>query len=334
MINKNQKFKKYYKLLILSGIFWGFSPILYKKSLIIAGVIGLLLVRYFVGALLIYIAEHKKFTRINRKSIGLVATFIIIDGVLPIMAYVYGVSKTSALHASIITLCFPFLVYFFTGLFLKEKVHKNVIIGSLIASTGLLIIIFSSNSGNNQSSLVGDLLLFASQTFSAFGLVIAKKIMNKNRKIGPEQLVFLEYAGSFLVFLIATIGLNLNLNYNFDSAGAGLLVIATVLLGGAIPLLLYYRAAQNLPLERVADVNYIAPAVGMVAAIVFLGDSISLVFCIGATLLVSGLLYSNDKLKGYLVLVNKIVEVEKDIIDLAEIEKKRAYEFVKISNKD
>jgi drug/metabolite transporter (DMT)-like permease len=334
MININKKFSSNYKLLILAGTFWGFSPILYKKSILIAGIIGLLLVRYFVGALLIYLAEHKKFTKIKRKSVALVLAFILFDGIIPIIAFTYGLSITSALHASVISLSFPFLVYFFTSIFLQEKIHRSVIIGSSVASFGLLLIIFTSSNGNNTSNLVGDLLLFLSQVFSAFGLVIAKKLMDKNKKIGPEQLVFLEYAGSFVVFAIAAMVLSININYNFNSLGSGLLVIATVLLGGAIPLLMYYRAAKKLPLERVADVHYISPTVGMIAAVVFLGDSITLALCVGVTLIIAGLLYSNNQLRLNYSFFHKLADVEKDILNMVVIEKKKAYEYVNSSNKD
>jgi EamA domain-containing membrane protein RarD len=128
--------------------------------------------------------------------------------------------------------------------------------------------------------------------------------------------------------------LSININYNFNSLGSGLLVLATVLLGGAIPLLMYYRAAKNLPLERVADVHYISPTVGMIAAVIFLGDSITLTLCVGVTLIISGLLYSNNQLRLNYSFLHKLVDVEKDILNMVVIEKNKAYEYVNSSNKD
>ena len=319
---------KYYHYLIFSGVMWGFTPLIYKKSLLFTSIFGLLIFKYFFGAILLFSVYHKKYVKIASKVWPTIAFFIIIGVLLPSFLYPLGLSKTSALHASFISLAFPFFVYIFASIFLKDKIHKKVIIGSIFASVGLVIIILfgssSSLDASNSSSLSGDLIMLASQFFAASGIVFSRKLLVKNNVMPPEQLAFFEYLFAFCGYLIMALIFSQTIYYDLSSVSSLFWLLMLVTFAGSIPIALYYKSVKHLPAERVPDVNFVSPLVGSIVAITILNDSVTPAFILGAFILFIGLLFSNNKLHPLIwgahlhqkerSLISKVIDIEKSIV--------------------
>ena len=319
---------KYYHYLIFSGVMWGFTPLIYKKSLLFTSIFGLLIFKYFFGAILLFSVYHKKYVKIASKVWPTIAFFIIIGVLLPSFLYPLGLSKTSALHASFISLAFPFFVYIFASIFLKDKIHKKVIIGSIFASVGLVVIIlFGSSSSldvSNSSSLSGDLIMLASQFFAASGIVFSRKLLVKNNVMPPEQLAFFEYLFAFCGYLIMALIFSQTIYYDLSSVSSLFWLLMLVTFAGSIPIALYYKSVKHLPAERVPDVNFVSPLVGSIVAITILNDSVTPAFILGAFILFIGLLFSNNKLHPLIwgahlhqkerSLISKVIDIEKSIV--------------------
>ena len=319
---------KYYHYLIFSGVMWGFTPLIYKKSLLFTSIFGLLIFKYFFGAILLFSVYHKKYVKIASKVWPTIAFFIIIGVLLPSFLYPLGLSKTSALHASFISLAFPFFVYIFASIFLKDKIHKKVIIGSIFASVGLVVIILfgssSSLDASNSSSLSGDLIMLASQFFAASGIVFSRKLLVKNNVMPPEQLAFFEYLFAFCGYLIMALIFSQTIYYDLSSVSSLFWLLMLVTFAGSIPIALYYKSVKHLPAERVPDVNFVSPLVGSIVAITILNDSVTPAFILGAFILFIGLLFSNNKLHPLIwgahlhqkerSLISKVIDIEKSIV--------------------
>ncbi|MDQ5884977.1 MAG: hypothetical protein QG645_139 [Patescibacteria group bacterium] len=319
---------KYYHYLIFSGVMWGFTPLIYKKSLLFTSIFGLLIFKYFFGAALLFTINHKKYVKIPSKYWATIAAFVLIGVLLPSFLYPLGLSKTSALHASFISLAFPFFVYIFASIFLKDTIHKKVIIGSLFASIGLIIIILFGSNGSlnasNSSSFAGDLIMLASQFFAASGIVFSRKLLVKNNVMPPEQLAFFEYLFAFCGYLIMALIFSQNIYYDLSSVSSIFWLIMLVTFAGSIPIVLYYKSVKHLPAERVPDVNFVSPLVGSIVAISILNDSVTSAFIVGAFILFIGLLFSNNKLHPLIwgthlhqkerSLIEKVLDIEKSIV--------------------
>ncbi|MBP9820843.1 DMT family transporter [Candidatus Saccharibacteria bacterium] len=319
---------KYYHYLILTGIMWGFTPLVYKKSLLFTSIFGLLVFKYFFGAILLFSVYHKKYVKIPTNVWPTITVFIIIGVLIPSFLYPLGLSKTSALHASFISLAFPFFVYIFASVFLKDKIHKKVIIGSLFASIGLVIIILFGSNGSlnvsNSSSFAGDLIMLASQFFAASGIVFSKRFLVKNNIMPPEQLAFFEYLFSFCGYLILALIFSQTIYYDLSSASSFFWLVMLVTFAGSIPIALYYKSVKHLPAERIPDVNFVSPLVGSFVAVALLNDSVTPAFILGAFILFIGLLFSNNKLHPLIwgthlhqkerSLISKVLDIEKSIV--------------------
>lgn len=320
---------KYYHYLIFSGVLWGFAPLIYKKSLLFTSIFGLLVFKYFFGTVLLFSVHHKKYIKIPTNAWLTIALFIVFGVLVPSFLYTVGLSKTSALHASFISLAFPFFVYIFASIFLKDKIHKKVIIGSLFASVGLVIIILFGSNGSldtsNSSSLSGDLIMLVSQFLAAVGTVFSRKLLVKNKVMPPEQLAFFEYIFSFCGYLFVALIFSQSIYYDLSSLQSIFWLFMLVTVAGSIPIALYYKSVKHLPAERVPDVNFVSPLVGSFVAITILNDSVTFAFILGALMLFIGLLFSNNKLhpliwgahlhQKEITIISKVKDIEKVIVN-------------------
>lgn len=77
--------------------------------------------------------------------------------------FIFGLSMTSPIDASIVTTTLPIVTMVVAAIYLKEPV-TNKSIGDFIGAMGALILIVSSQAGSNgNGSLIGDLLCLVAQ---------------------------------------------------------------------------------------------------------------------------------------------------------------------------
>lgn len=322
-----------YTMLFMSGVFWGFSALFYKKSLAAISITLFLAVRFILGASFIYATERKKFVRLSMRVLGLIALFTIVDTIIINFLYSAGIQRTTALHAAFIHLSTPFIVYFLAAIFLSEKPHKRVIAGAVIAAMGMLGIILGSSSATNEigASVTGDIILLLEAFVAASAIVIGRKLLTKYRKIPGEQLGFIEYSLAAIPFAILTIASGKISELGALDMSSWAWIIGASLLCGAIPLTLYNRSIRKLPASRLADVSFISPTTGALVGVFLLGEQMSMPFVIGASLVLIGLLISHNKIHPVYI----AHYLRADVRTMQSIFRvpKRAYEYIRVEVK-
>lgn len=322
-----------YHYLVASGVLWGLVALFYKQGLAALSVSVFLALRFAIGAVGLYASQHHRFKKLPKKLLVLLAGFAILDAVALNYLYSFAIERTSLLHASIIMLTSPFFIYLFAALMLKERPHKVVIIGSLVAAAGLaLIVVFNTQQAPNATqTLIGDSIMLGYSLLNAFTIVLGRKLLSKKRQLIPEQLAFIEYAVATVVIgVIVTVfsGWSEVITISVQTWGW---IVAAAIVGGALPILLYYKSVKKLPAERLADITFISPAVAGLVGIIFLGEQISTAFVGGTLLVVLGLLIGHQKIHP-IVTAHKIGSDVKAIEAMFRMPKK-AYEYIAIESK-
>ena len=264
---------------------------------------------------------------------GLIALFTIVDTIMINFLYSAGIQKTTAIHAAVIHLSTPFIVYFLAALFLSEKPHRRVVVGAIIAAIGMLGIIVGSSTYNSGSgaSAAGDVILLIEAFVTASAMVLGRKLLTKYKKIPGEQLGFIEYSLSAIPFLILAFMSGGFQELTTLSLSSWSWIIGASILCGAIPFTLYNRSIRKLPAPRLADVSFISPTTGALVGVFILGEQISLPFIIGALLVVIGLLISHNKIHP--VYIAHHLRAEMATLQSIFRAPKRAYEYMRIEVK-
>lgn len=93
--------------------------------------------------------------------------------------FVWGLSLTSPINASIITTSLPILTMVMAAIVLKEPVTRLKVGGVFIGALGALILILGGHSENSSGSPLGDILVICAQISFTCYLVFFKKLISK-----------------------------------------------------------------------------------------------------------------------------------------------------------
>lgn len=245
-------------------IFWGFAPI-YFKLLEAVPVITIIAHRIIWSALLllIYLAirERKNLfsaLKISKKR----ALYLLITGLLIVtnwLIFVWAVNHGQILATSLGYFITPLVNILFGLLFLKEKLTKPQIIALVIASASTLF--FAVYTG-----VAPWIALALAVSFGLYGLL--RKILNIRPMIGLfwETVLLIIPAIIYLYFyqIPETVEVDFRMQWLILS---GLITL--------LPLIGFNYAANNLPLVWVGFIQYIAPSISFLIAVLLYGEDFS-----------------------------------------------------------
>lgn len=199
----NKQRKLAYLALIVVSIIWGAALPVVKPALSFINPFQFLLGRYLLAAIVSFpiltllLCKYKP----NLKTL---LTMVLMEGSVLILGHYLlyeGLSRTSALEASLIGISSPIFITLGGILFLREKEEKNEWLGLVLAVIGTLLVITEpliTNAGKlSISSFSGNFMVLTYMLIWTAYLLIAKKVYLKI----PKHLI------GFFSPLVGTLGM-------------------------------------------------------------------------------------------------------------------------------
>ena len=286
---------------------WGImSPV--AKMVMAAGVISPMVMTDFriLGAAILFwtISFFRKREPVSWKDLGLFFLASQTAIVFNQGSFIFGVSMTSPIDASIITTSLPILTLIIAAFYLKEPVTGKKIAGIIFGATGAILLVMSGQqlANGNASNIRGDLLCLTAQLCFSIYLVFFRGLINR---YSPITIMKWMFTGSAMSVLPFTYGKILAIDWTaveWRTIGG----IAFVVVGGTfISYLLVSIGQKRLRPTVVSMYNYIQPIAAAVMAILWGMDSFTLLKTIAVIFIFSGV---------YLVTQSKnITTIEKEI---------------------
>lgn len=289
-----------------ANILWGLmSPV--SKAVLSAGPVSALSLTTFrmVGAAVVFWLASL-FTRkehVTHQDLLKLFFAALLGIVLNQGSFIFGVSLTSPINASIVTTTTPIITMIIAAFYLKEPVTGKKVIGIFIGAAGALLLILSSQSsgGGKSSNIWGDLLCLLAQFSFSFYFVLFKGFIKKYSPVTLMKWMF-TYAS------ICTIPFSYNhiSGIDFMNLPAELYMgIAYVILGGTFLPYLFIPIGQNRLRPTVACMyNYVQPIVASLIAVLWEMDTFGVMKGIAVALVFSGVYIvtqskSKAQLEGY-----------------------------------
>ena len=259
--------------LLGAGCMWGLmSPI--GKSVLDAGMSSLSLtilrmagaaVCFWLGSLF---APREKISGRDRVLLFFAALLCIVfnQGL-----FVFGLSLTSPVDASIITTSLPIVTMVLAALFLKEPITPTKVTGVVLGAAGALILVLSNHRGTAGGGNVwGDLLCVVAQISFACYLTIFKGLIARYNIFTLMKWMFTYASVCFLPFayrdLVALPSQTLPMTAWLEAA-------YVVLFGTFIAYILVLVGQKSLRPTIVSMYNYVQPVVGTgVSVLIGLGS--------------------------------------------------------------
>ena len=286
---------------------WGImSPV--AKMVMAAGVISPMVMTDFriLGAAILFwtISFFRKREPVSWKDLGLFFLASQTAIVFNQGSFIFCVSMTSPIDASIITTSLPILTLIIAAFYLKEPVTGKKIAGIIFGATGAILLVMSGRqlANGNASNIRGDLLCLTAQLCFSIYLVFFRGLINR---YSPITIMKWMFTGSAMSVLPFTYGKILAIDWTaveWRTIGG----IAFVVVGGTfISYLLVSIGQKRLRPTVVSMYNYIQPIAAAVMAILWGMDSFTLLKTIAVIFIFSGV---------YLVTQSKnITTIEKEI---------------------
>jgi drug/metabolite transporter (DMT)-like permease len=203
------------------------------------------------------------------------------------LLFIKGVSLTSSIHASILSLVSPIFITAAAGWLLKEKFTPLKGIGLTLGISGAVLLVTgkTNNSAPGENMLLGDILVIINAFSYSLYFVLVKPLMERYHPIHVVRWVF-----TFGAFMILPFGWNDFLSTDFSAFNLsawfalGLVVFGTTFLA----YLLNVFGLKYLGAGTTGTYIYTQPLFALVIGILLLGEPFTLLMAIAALLIGTG----------------------------------------------
>ena len=268
-----------YAALLYNAVIWGAAFPIVKPAFEYLSPLQFLFFRYLTSGILalpifiaFYIKKHPKISNIIKPTLLELAGLAI-----PILILYEGMSRTSALEASLIGSTGPLFVILGGIVFLRERESKREWQGLALSFLGSALLILEplwNGHGFVGSSLTGNVLILTHNIIWAFYAVFAKQYYKKKP---PLALGSLYYLGTAAIYFIILSTQNLLPNFELLTNTYVLYpILYMAIFGGIIGNIFYLYAASRIEVSEANLFTYLNGIFAIPAAFLLLGETPSL----------------------------------------------------------
>ena len=208
----------------------------------------------------------------------------------------YALRLTTTGNVSLLASISPIFTTFLVALMFKQRIQAGVLIGSVVAFTGVRCIIFS-HGASMELHPEGDLLaLTAAFCWAIYTVAIKRIIPNYTSLFITRKLFFYGVITALPLLLLQQEPLHLAELIDLNNPRYLMNFIFLVVMCSLVAYLVWNEAMKYLGPVTANNYLYMQPLVTMIAAYFVLGENIYLLGYIGCVLIIGGLIIS-DKWK-------------------------------------
>ncbi len=247
-------------------VLWGVSAPL-GKGVLMAGVSPLLLTDCrMIGAAILFciISLFVKNEKVSPNDLLKMFFASLFGIVINQSCFIWGLSLTSPINASIITTSLPILTMVLAAIVLREPITKLKVSGVFLGAVGALILIFGGHSNESSGSPAGDILVICAQLSFTLYLVMFKGLISKYSPITLMKWMF-TYASICIIPFSYTEFTSLKLESLSAYAIWG--TLGVVVGPTFLSYLLLSLGQRNLRPTVTAMYNYLQPIVASIVAV-------------------------------------------------------------------
>ena len=180
--------------------------------------------------------------------------------------YIFGLSMTSPIDASIVTTTLPIVTMIIAAIYLKEPITNLKVLGIFVGAMGALTLILSSQTaGSGNGSIIGDLLCLVAQISFSIYLTVFKGLSQKYSPITLNKWMFIYASMCYIPFSYQDVA---GIQWA-EVSTAAYVQIGYVVIGGSFLAYIFIMTAQRLLRPTVVSMyNYMQPIVASIAAII------------------------------------------------------------------
>jgi drug/metabolite transporter (DMT)-like permease len=243
--------------------------------------------RFLISALVLLAIVHsrKRRPKVERSDWWRIGALGVIIVPFNQVLFLVGQSLTGAGHGAFLFSTTPVWVFVLAILHLKEKATWNRTIGIIMATAGVMMIMWSGLASFGTEYLLGDLIIVVAVVAWGYYTVLGKKLV---RKYGALRTT--AYALAIGSALYTPFGLVQALKYDYSGVTLGAWgSVAYMALGMSVTFyVVWYWFLKFFDASRIAVYHNVQPVIASLIAYYFLGEPLSALFLTGGAIIISG----------------------------------------------
>jgi len=276
-----------YFALILAALIWGIAPPVIKYTLNFISPVSFLFFRFLVSSLIVIIPLVWRVKKIKPAATDWLVYFFLgfLCTPLNLLLLFWGINKTSAIDASLISITSPIFTTIGGILFLQENTSKKKFIGLTVAITGTTLTIFQpllESKTNFFAHLEGNFLVLLGTLVWVIFVILAKKY----RHLDPFILSSFSFIIGLIIFFPLVSISHFSLTPSLLSALPGVLFMA--IFSSVIAYFTHIYGLSKIEASEAEIFTYLQPIFAIPVSIIFLKETITLPFILGALLIAVG----------------------------------------------
>lgn len=266
-MNNDKNYKGHLAMLAASMI-WGLnSPI--GKAALDFGIPPLALTTFrFFGAAIAFwfISIFTKKEHVKHEDLLMLFFAALFGIVLNQGTFIFGLSLTSPIDASIVTTMAPIVTMIVAAIVLKEPVTGKKVLGIFVGAIGALLLILTSQSttGAKSRNILGDMLCLTAQLSFAIYLTVFKDLIQKYSSVTIMKWMFVYASMCFIPFSYSDVA-----SINFSTVPLKVYAeISFVVLAATFLAYLFVMTGQKVLRPTIVSMyNYVQPIVASFVAV-------------------------------------------------------------------
>lgn len=281
---------------LVNVFFWGIAPAVIKFGLETISPFVFLYYRFVIVVALttpILLIFRKRYNTIRTpKELFRMLGIGLLTNPLTLGILFVGLQYTTSAAAAILVGLAPLFVVFASGIFLKEKITRFEILGSILASIGTIVIVLDTPTQAHASNpFLGNSLILLSNLVWTGGVLAMKKMAHKHQ---PFLFGYTGWFTGMIVFAIAAaitdpimFARPLMLTQLPDALWA---VIYMAVFGSIVAFTAYQVAQKYLTASHVSIFAYLEPIIAFPLSYFWLKEKFGGLFLLGSLVLLVGVI--------------------------------------------
>lgn len=281
--------------LFVSAVIWGANSPIMKWALVSVPLFSLAFIRFAAATLLLAPFVVGKLGIKNQDWFKIILAAIL--GITMNVSFFFaGLKLTFAVNAALIIATIPIFTLFAALIFLGEKLTQKLILATISAISGLILIVGPPILTLGTKHLIGTILLILS-ALSWVGFEVTSKRLFKT--YSPKVVTFYSFfIGSLTLLPFASLEFFQNPAWIIHISTAGLVgIFYGAIFSSTIAYFLWQYGLSKLAASQASFFFYLDPVTGILVAVPLLGEKITYPFIAGTILIFAALFLAEHKRK-------------------------------------
>lgn len=285
-----------YAALIMAVLGWGSSFVATKIALATLAPGVILFVRHGIAALILFaVFKRRRLALPDRRLWPRLLLMGVFEPILYFLLETEGLRHTSASSASLVIAAVPVLVAVAAWPILKEKPTGRSAIGAILSVAGVVLLVLGDNNPDYaDSSLLGNLLVLGAAV-SAVGYILISRSLSG--RVHPVTITFIQMTVGAVFFLFPAGASTVVDGLPAFTAESVVALTALTLFATVLAFFGYNYALSKIPAAKASVFINGIPLVTVLAAAVFLGESLTLLQGGAGVVIVAGVILAGRRRK-------------------------------------